>query len=113
MIGIHYCSYNFPKKKNPINVIKTLAYQFQSQLSNYFSEIRNIEVFNKNEYELFEELILNPLNKLDLESTYIFIIDGLDEAKDDNGQNKLANLICDEFQKLPKNIKIIVTSRPG
>ena len=112
VIGIHYCSYNFPKKKNPINVIKTLAYQFQSQLSNYFSEIRNIEVFNKNEYELFEELILNPLNKLDLESTYIFIIDGLDEAKDDNGQNKLANLICDEFQKLPKNIKIIVTSRP-
>ncbi len=112
VIGIHYCSYNFDNKKDPLNVIKSLAFQFQSQIPDYIKYIQQVEIENKNVYELFEELILNPLSYLKTNKTYIFIIDALDEAANDDGENELANLIRDEFSKLPSNIKIIITSRP-
>lgn len=105
VIGIHFCSYNFDSKKDPINVIKTLAFQFQSQIPEYQNHIKHVQIENKNAYELFEELILNPLSYLKTDKTYIFIIDALDEAANDNGENELANLIRDEFNKLPNNIK--------
>lgn len=112
VIGIHYCAYNYPEKKNPINVIKTLAYQCNSQLPQYSQLVNTLDIENKNEYELFEKLILNPLYQLDIKTPLLFIIDALDEAKTDDGNNKLSDLIRDEFHKLPKNIKIIITSRP-
>lgn len=127
VIGIHFCSYNFDTKKDPLNVIKTLAFQFQSQIPDYLKYIQdyleylhNVEIENKkklkvvkiNVYELFEELILKPLNYIKTVKTYIFIIDALDEAANDDGENELANLIRDEFNKLPSSIKIIITSRP-
>jgi len=112
VIGIHFCSYNFDNKKDPLNVIKTLAFQFQSQIPEYLKYIQQVQIDNKNTYELFEELILNPLSYLKTDKTYIFIIDALDEAANDDGNNELANLIRDEFNKLPSNIKIIITTRP-
>lgn len=112
VIGIHFCSYNFDNKKDPLNVIKTLAFQFQSQIPDYLKYIQYVQIDNKNAYELFEELILNPLSFLKTDKTYIFIIDALDEAVNDDGTNELANLIRDEFNKLQSNIKIIITTRP-
>lgn len=112
VLGIHYCSYNYKEKNNPINIIKTLAFQIQSQLPNYIEQIKDLELNQKNEYHLFESLIINPLNKIKISETYYFIIDALDEATDENGKNKIVKLIRDEFHKLPNNIKIIITSRP-
>lgn len=112
VIGIHYCAYNYPEKKNPINVIKTLAYQCNSQLPQYSQLVNTLDIEHKNEYKLFEKLILNPLYQLDIKTPLLFIIDALDEAKTDDGNNKLSDLIRDEFHKLSKNIKIIITSRP-
>jgi energy-coupling factor transporter ATP-binding protein EcfA2 len=111
VIGIHFCSFNYPSKNDPKNLIKSLAFYLTSQIPELKNEIQNIEIKKLiTSNELFEQLILNPLQKVQKQKTYIFIIDALDESMKKN-QYPLANLIRDEFYKLPSNIKIILTSR--
>jgi len=113
VIGVHFCSFNAPEKNDPLNVIKTMAYNFHSQISGYAEKIQNIDINAKSLDILVDELILNPLEQItDNNKNYIFIIDAIDEAKDKDGQNYLANLIRDKLYMLPSHIKIIITSRP-
>jgi hypothetical protein len=112
VVGIHFCSYNYPNKNNPINVIKTLAYHFQSQIEGYSDEIINVDVDNKNVFELYEQLIANPLLKVKNKGKkFIIVIDALDEVPKNS---ELLELIgSKEFQLgLPEYVKIIITSRP-
>ncbi len=113
VIGVHFCSFNAIEKNDPINVIKTMAYNFQSQISGYSEKIKNINIDGKSLDILVDELILNPLEQItDNNKNYLFIIDALDEAKDKSGENFLANLVRDKLHELPPHIKIIITSRP-
>ena len=112
VIGVNFCSYNHPNKNNPLNVIKTLAYHFQSQIEGYADEIVNIKIDDQNAFQLFEQLIANPLSRIKNEGKkFIFIIDGLDETLENK---ELIKLIGDRrFQLgLPQKVKIIITSRP-
>lgn len=112
VIGIHFCVYSSPEKKDPRNVIKTLAFHFQNQIGEYYDEIKNILVKGKSLDFLMDSLILNPLERISsTDKTYVFIIDAIDEAMENN-TNQLAKLISEKFNKLPSNIKIIITSRP-
>jgi hypothetical protein len=111
--AVHFCNHNMPSKNNPTNVIKTLAYSFLTQIDGYYEQIKHIDKLEqKNHYELFESLILNPLEKLSKPNKiYMFVIDGLDEAIYEK-DNRLASLISEEFDKLPSYVKVIITSRP-
>ena len=111
VIGIHFCSYSSPEKKDPINVIKTLAFHFQSQIDGYYDEIKFIDINGKSADRLMDDLILNPLERLtDIKDRYLFIIDGIDEALDGE-KNPLIDLVQEKFNLLPQQIKIIITSR--
>ena len=113
VIGVHFCSFNAIEKNDPINVIKTMAYNFQSQIDGYREKIEHIDIKDKSLDILVDELILNPLEQItDINKNYLFIIDAIDEAKDKNGNNVLADLVCDKLYMLPAHIKIIITSRP-
>ena len=112
VIGVHFCSFNAHERNSPINVVKNLAFHFQSQIDGYADEIKDVDIEAKGIGELVETLILNPLERVcDAKKLYLFIIDGVDEAKHNN-KNGVAELIRDHLSLLPPNIKIIVTSRP-
>ncbi len=115
-IGIHFCSRDSSTKNKPINIIKTMAYHFQSQIDDYYDEIKDIN-FDSNDLSiLIDNLILNPLEKITgNDDKHIFIIDGIDEAGENiNGRitNPVSKMIRDKFTALPSNIRIVVTSRP-
>ena len=111
VIGIHFCAFNASHRNDPLSVIKTLAYHFQSQIDGYMEEIKDISTNTNDLYTLVDELILNPLERITQNNkNYIFIIDAIDEAKEKN-KNVLAELIRDKLLLLPPNIKIIITSR--
>ncbi len=114
VVGIHFCSYNYPSKNDPVNVIKTLAYHFQSQIDGYFDEIVNIDTKNKNVFELYEQLISNPLSRVkNKDKIFIFIIDALDETLEDESKDLISLIGSETFQQgLPAYARIIITSRP-
>ncbi len=115
-IGIHFCSNDSPVKNNPINVVKTMAYHFQTQIDGYYDEIKDIDLAKRDLNTLVDDLILTPLeNTTKSDEIYIFIIDGIDEAGEYIGgrmTNTISQMIRDKFIALPPNIRIVITSRP-
>jgi len=115
VMNVHFCSYNNPQKNKPENVIKSLAYSLQNQqIDGYLEEIQYVNTKDMKAFELFEELISNPLSKVRAKgSTYILVIDGLDETLTDEKRELVTLLGSEEFQYgLPDFVKIIITSRP-
>jgi tetratricopeptide (TPR) repeat protein len=115
VMNVHFCDYKGGVKNKPENVIKTLAYSIQQQqINGYLEEIEHVTIDGKKAFELFEELITNPLSRLkSKEAQYIFVIDGLDETLTDENRELVNLLGSEEFQwGLPDFIKIIITSRP-
>ncbi len=112
-VGIHYCQFDSSRRKSALNVLKTLIFQLSTQIPDYKEIISNYDFNNikqKDEQTLFEELLLEPLNTIEKNENYFFIIDALDESVE-NGKNKLADMIK-KFVDLPNWLKIVITSRP-
>ncbi len=115
-IGIHFCSSGSSTRNNPANIVKTMAFHFQTQIKGYYDEIKDINFDSGDLSILIDTLILNPLEKTTGNNDkHIFIIDGIDEAGENiNGRitNPVSEMIRDKFTALPSNIRIVVTSRP-
>ena len=63
-------------------------------------------------YECFEQAIVVPLRQLNNEVQYHFIvIDAVDECSCDNGGTPMVQFIQENFKKLPKWIRLVMTSR--
>jgi len=115
VMSVHFCNYNSPDTQDPRSVVKTLAYNLQAQqIEGYREEIQYVELEGKNAFELFRDLIANPLSKVKKEgSEYLFVIDALDETLGDDNLELITLLGSDEFHwGLPDFVKIIITSRP-
>jgi len=112
VVGVHFCSYNYPSKNNPLNVIKTLAYHLQSQIPEYYDEIVHLDTKDKNAFELYELLISNPLYRIGKDGkVFVIVIDALDETLEDGELIELIGSL--EFEiGLPSYVKTIITSRP-
>lgn len=118
-IGIHYCRYDSPKRKDPLMVLQTLIYQISTQIPEY-KEILSQEKFKKkledlksfkyHLHDILDEFLVQPLNKLIVNKNCFFIIDALDEALD-NESNLFIDLIP-KFNDLPSWLNIVITSRP-
>lgn len=114
--AIHFCRYNNDERANPKRAITSLAYHLSTQLPEYreqlllLSDLDNLQ--EKNVHRLFEYLFIEPLQKVKTRTEKIvLIIDALDEATK-NMRNDLIDLIVSEFQKLPKWLNFVVTTRP-
>jgi hypothetical protein len=117
VMSVHFCNYNSPDTQDSRSVVKTLAYNLQAQqIEGYREEIQHVDVDfeGKNAFELFRDLIANPLSQVKKEgSEYLFVIDALDETLDDENLELITLLGSDEFHwGLPDFVKIIITSRP-
>lgn len=116
--SIHFCEYDRKSTIDPINILKTFIYQLSTQVPEYFNRLSTINIqkkLNDPKYgstDIFYELLLNPLEKIEVNKKLFFIIDGLDEATDSAGNNKIVDLIANHFINLPNWINILVTSRP-
>jgi len=118
IVAFHLCRRNNNEKASPFRAICTIAYQLASQLPEYKMRLTSINIRNEiersNENALFDSLIIQPLSHVCSPSKIplVILIDGLDEASY-NGKNSMANFIAAEFHKLPKWLRIIITTRPN
>lgn len=116
--AFHFCLHNDEKKKSPINLVKSVAYQLATQIPAYMEKLGSMDVSGiVREYPdagtLFKALIVEPLHK-DIpapDEPIVILIDGLDEATE-NKRNRIAEFIRDEFYKTPEWLKLFITSRP-
>ncbi|XP_046857558.1 uncharacterized protein LOC124450951 [Xenia sp. Carnegie-2017] len=110
----HFCRYNRSDYRNPRILIESLSSIMCDTISNFKSKL-NEELQRNNSYksvtDAFRVLLNNPLHSLKDQKPMLLVIDALDESQVD-GKSELLELIADEFDRLPKWIKIFVTSRP-
>ena len=112
-----FCEEGRPQFNNTNNIVRVLAYQLACRLPEYrvmLSYLINDDVVYKmNESELFDYLIVDPLNKSFIggHDPMCILIDGLDECGDSES-NILAEVLRQYAERLPYWLKILVFSRP-
>ncbi len=114
--GVFFCQYDSVLRRNPLELIKTFAYHMSTQLPKYKEEIEKIsndeyQKYSKNSKDFFQKIILEPMNEIEApKNNHIYIIDGLDEIEDE--KFGIIHLIANEFEKLPKWLRLLIVSRP-
>ncbi|MCF2138478.1 MAG: toll/interleukin-1 receptor domain-containing protein [Candidatus Lokiarchaeota archaeon] len=113
----HICIRNHEDKSDARRAILSIAYQLSQHIPTYYEALQEINLEESclsNPKTLFDNILIRPLNIITTpipDEPKIVIIDGLDEAKKGN-KNEIADIIAFEWKKLPKWIKLMVTSRP-
>ncbi|MCU6770152.1 ATP-dependent transcriptional regulator [uncultured Bacteroides sp.] len=115
----HLCQHSDTLTSNPKNCVLSLAYYLSSHLQEYFDKLcsMNLEelvnLTNVNINTLFTRLLLDPLNEIEPpQKPVAILIDAIDEAGMENGENVLAKFIGRYFSEFPDWVRLIVTSRP-
>lgn len=116
VIAVQFCEWDKPEFANAGKVIKSLSFQIAARLPDYrrfllsLPEIADVDSLNSS--ELFEYLLVNPLNLLidGGRDRYIVVIDGIDEASK-NGRNELAEILARQQGGLPRWLGVVITSR--
>lgn len=113
-LGIYFCQFDYKESKKPIEMLKVLIYQLSTQLDEYHKILQTINIkdeVEKSAEHIFSQLLIEPLYQIKKpKDKHFFIIDGLDEAKN-NGTNQILELIANRFADLPSWLNIVVTSR--
>ncbi|XP_046857929.1 uncharacterized protein LOC124451359 [Xenia sp. Carnegie-2017] len=114
LAACHFCRYNRSDERNPGMLLESLACSMCDTILDFKSKL-NEELQRNHSYELvtdaFRVLLDNPLHSLEDHEPMLLVIDALDESQVDR-KSELLELIADEFDRLPKWIKIFITSRP-
>lgn len=115
----HLCQHSDNITSNPKNCILSLAYYLSTHLPTYSCKLKQMnieEIINLNEINvntLFMRLLVEPLNSIEpSDSPVVILIDAIDEASMENGENPIAKFIGMNFAKFPSWIRFILTSRP-
>ena len=115
--AFHLCRHGDVQKADPRRAIMSIAYQLSTQLPDYQDRLNalNLEKIAReaNAKMLFDTLVVQPLSGGFPEPGRVFavLIDALDEATQ-GSRNELADLIAGEFDRAPKWLRLIITSRP-
>ena len=114
--GIHYCRFDIESSTKVRNIVKSLTYSVATQItgfSHYIEGISERVLDTASGIELFEKLLVEPLNKLDNNNQKaVIIIDAIDEISDPCEREDLLSIVSDNSRLLPDWFKIIITSRP-
>ncbi|XP_046857773.1 uncharacterized protein LOC124451192 [Xenia sp. Carnegie-2017] len=114
LAACHFCRYNISNYRNPRILIESLASSMCDTISNFKSKLNKELQRNHSKESITDEFIVllnNPLHSLEDYEPMLLVIDALDESQID-GKSELLELISEEFDRLPKWIKIFITSRP-
>lgn len=125
-----FCDAKSSNLRDPSSALRSIAYQLALRMDDYRSRLlTKLQLFEgsgdnlceearkelgkKNIQDLFLFLLAEPLSGLIWrEHKLVVVIDALDEATDDKGNNGITDLISNELNSLPNWICFVVTSRP-
>jgi WD40 repeat protein len=125
VLAVHFCRYNERLTRDAREVIRSIAYQMATQLSDYRHALLGLmkvkgglPLVDYSVSDLFHALIKEPVLGAALdggrirEGRLLIVIDALDECIDPNGQSEWLDLLSREFESLPNWIGLVMTSRP-
>ena len=99
------------------NILQFLASQMCDNVDGFLTSMNKLTEIHGRDHSLdslsdaFTVLLSEPLHDLDGHEPMLLVLDTLDESKTDD-KSEFLELISDEFPRLPKWIKILITSRP-
>jgi hypothetical protein len=109
----HFCKSDLKDSRDPLLFVRSLACQLATQLEGYHHALENVDfetVKIQDAYQLFRRLIIDPLTSVRLSSHVLIVVDGLDEAHDNNPWN-IPKLLSTGLTDLNDSVRFIVTSR--
>ncbi len=116
LAGCFFFQHNLGRRSNPKMLVHSLCHQFQSTIEGYSElveeEMSKTDLESLTIFELFTYLIKEPLSCLSsTRDVVMVVIDALDECNYDS-RSDLIKLLLRDFIKLPRWIRIILTTRP-
>ena len=115
--AFHFCDAQSEEKRNPVKMVRSIAYQLATQLPAYFDRLAKVlKEKDLHEYKeagtFFDTLIVQPLTNAfpKPDRTIIVLIDALDEATADR-KNEIANVLSTWARKTPDWMRFLITSR--
>lgn len=120
IIGYHLCRYSDQSTQQPGRLVRNLVHMMARRVPEYGMLISNssfiLEILQRSclrdPYDCFEQAVVAPLRQLKHELPYYFlVIDALDECSTYDGGASIAQFIEETFSRLPKWIRVIMTSR--
>ncbi len=130
IVASWFCDAKSPELRSPERAIRSLAYQWALRWDDYrIRLLRNLDITADTPddrlkevtkelnmlvaQDLIRRLIFEPLTSLIWrEHKLVVVIDALDEATDEAGNNLLTDFIGSQLSSLPAWIGFVVTSRP-
>lgn len=115
--AVHFCVAGHADKGDPRRAILSVAYQLSTYLDTYRARLMALDLereIEKDARALFDALLVGPLagDFPAPEKPWLVVIDALDEATQPDGSNDLAELVGQEWRKLPTWLRLAVTSQP-
>ena len=115
LAAYQFCDYRNLDYKNPSRIIQSLASQMCDNIDDFRDELIKALRREHSENSLpdaFRVLLNDPLHALKRNpQPMLIVLDALDESKTDE-KSAFLELISEEFSRLPKWIKILISSRP-
>ena len=111
----HFCKSSYSDYSDPYKMLESLASHLSENVDGFGEKLdeqlqRNYSITTIG--DAFRVFLKEPLNSLlDQKHNILIVIDGLDESMSSEKKH-LLNVIEEEFQMLPKWVKIFITSRP-
>ena len=114
--AFHFCVTGHTEKSDPKRCVLSIAFQLATLIPAYMSRLSSLNlerlVKESNAKTLFGLLIVQSLIEScpSHEENIVVLIDALDEATDGD-RNELASFIASEFNRTPRWLRLIITSR--
>jgi nucleoside-triphosphatase THEP1 len=114
LAGCHFCDFRNADARNPHKIIESLASQFCDNVDGFLDKLTYFldrEHSRDSLLDAFRVLLNDPLHALDRREPMLIVVDALDKSVTDV-KSEFLELISEKFPKLPKWIKMLITSRP-
>lgn len=120
IIGYHLCKHSDKATQDPGRFVRNLVDLMARRVPEYGMLVSNssfiLDILERSclrdPYDCFEQAVVTPLRQLKHElREYFVVIDALDECSSYDGGTAIAQFIEETFSRLPKWLKLVMTSR--
>lgn len=115
--AVHFCVAGHADKADPRRAILSIAFQLSTKIDLYRTRLMALDlekVVDKDARALFDAVLVSPFTG-DFPAPphpWMVVVDALDEANAADGQNDLAELLGQEWRKLPAWLRLVATGQP-